>query len=110
MKISSVDIKPSLQRVIFEGDFDAAGTQEVRGQLEAIASKDKGDIILDLSSVNFLDSSGVGAMVFLFKRLFGKGRQLEIAGARGQPLELLEMLRVDQAIPLYKDQRTAGAV
>jgi len=83
------------------GEFDAQGSAEIRQELEEIASETRPEIVfLDLQNVVFIDSSGVGAIVFLYKRLKENSRSLEITGAHGQPRELLELLRVHKAIPV----------
>ncbi len=83
------------------GDFDALNINQIRQQLEDIASQNEANrIVLDLSHVNFIDSSGIGAIVFLFKRLHKEKRQLELIGAQGQPRQLLELLRIHQAMPV----------
>lgn len=83
------------------GDFDALNINQIRQQLEDVACKNEANrIILDLSHVNFIDSSGIGAIVFLFKRLHKEKRQLELIGAQGQPRQLLELLRIHQAMPV----------
>ncbi len=43
------------------------------------------DVALDVSKVTFIDSSGVGGLVFLYKRLNAKGCKLELSGLAGQP-------------------------
>jgi len=83
------------------GDFDALNINQVRQQLEDIASQNQAQrIVLDLSHVSFIDSSGIGAIVFLFKRLHKEKRELELTGAQGQPRQLLELLRIHQAMPV----------
>ena len=85
-----------------KGEFDAPGTQSVRNQLEAVVELDQHEhVVLDLSHVIFIDSSGVGAIVFLFKRLKQQNRSLEIIGVQGQPRELFELLRIHKAIPTH---------
>jgi len=83
------------------GEFDALGSAKIRQELEAIALQTKPELVfLDLQNVTFVDSSGVGAIVFLYKRLRENSRKLEITGAHGQPRELLELLRIHKAIPV----------
>ena len=83
------------------GEFDALGSSKIRPALEKIAHQTKPEnVFLDLHNVNFIDSSGVGAVVFLYKRLKEKSRKLKITGANGQPRELLELLRIHKAIPV----------
>ncbi len=95
-------VAPSGDLVIsLDGEFDALGASCIRQDLENIVEKgDSQNIVLDLRQVSFIDSSGVGAIVFLFKRLNSTGRKLEITGVSGQPRELLQVLQVDKAIPV----------
>jgi len=76
-----------------EGDFDAAAVRQLRPQIEALATTGR-SVTVDLSSVEFIDSSGVGALVFLHKRLVAAGQKLVVTGLKGQPLELLSYLRL----------------
>ena len=83
------------------GDFDAAGSAGIRPTLEDVATQSNPKhVFMDLRGVTFIDSSGVGAIVFLYKRLLENSRQLRLVGAQGQPKELLELLRIHKAIPM----------
>ena len=82
------------------GEMDALGCSQIRSDLEEIAKQQHPHIILDINNINFIDSSGIGAIVFLFKRLKEQGRTLEIIGVHGQPQELMTLLRISTAIPL----------
>ena len=85
----------------FNGEFDAVGTAASRETLETVAADaSAAHVVLDLSGVTFMDSSGIGAIVFLFKRLRATGRSLALAGVNGQTRQLIELLRVDKALPV----------
>jgi stage II sporulation protein AA (anti-sigma F factor antagonist) len=82
------------------GSFDALSVAEVRPLLDALTEQDSGDVQLDLAQIDFIDSSGIGALVFLYKRLHSKSRKLSLTGVKGQPLELLKFLRIDRSITI----------
>jgi len=87
------------------GEMDAFGCTELRPVLEEFVTEPNiNNMLLDLSDVTFIDSSGVGAIVFLFKRLASHGKTLVIRGVNGQPRELMELLRVGSAIPVSYGQ------
>lgn len=87
--------------VTLTGDMDATGCTDLRPSFEQLAEDTGlGDISLDLSDVGFIDSSGIGAIVFLFKRLRSSSRSLRLINVHGQPEELIKLLRVDTAIPV----------
>jgi anti-anti-sigma factor len=92
------------------GEFDALGSTEIRPTLEdLLQSAGPEYVFLDMQNVSFIDSSGVGAIVFLYKRLKENSRKLKISGAHGQPRELLELLRIHKAIPLVLGRDEAVA-
>lgn len=83
-----------------QGDMDAYGVLEsgLNNVLERLADNWDGDVELDFSEVTFMDSSGIGAIVYLYKRIKASDRNLEIVGVNGQPLEIMRNLRIDQTI------------
>ena len=82
-----------------DDDLDAAYVARVRPHIERLAQADE-DVVLDFSKVEFVDSSGLGALVFLHKRLVSKGHKLRVVGLRGQPLQLFANLHL---VPLFCD-------
>ena len=83
------------------GDMDAQGCSQIRPILEEIvATVQTKNVLLDLHNVEFIDSSGIGAIVYLFKRLKAQHQSLVIRGVHGQPKELMELLRVGSAISI----------
>ncbi|MGU3495156.1 STAS domain-containing protein [Xanthobacteraceae bacterium A53D] len=88
----------SMPKVVkIQGDMDAASMAELKTRFEALGSSPE-DVTLDLTEVEFMDSSGVGGIVFLYKRLRMNGHKLRLAGAQGQPLQLLTHLRLSDLI------------
>ena len=101
MKIERIITECEDLIIELHGEFDAMGSSEIRPELEKLAHQSKPEyVFLDLQNVSFIDSSGVGAIVFLYKRLKENYRKLRITGAHGQPRELLELLRIHKAIPV----------
>jgi len=87
--------------VTLKGEFDAQGCKEIRDELESTAGHSKGKtLVLDIYDVSFMDSSGIGAIIFLFKRARANDGSLRLIRAHGQPKELLSLLRVNEAIPI----------
>lgn len=79
------------------GDMDAAAMAELKATFEALGSGAE-DVVLELGQVEFMDSSGVGGIVFLYKRLRVAGCKLRLRGAHGQPLQLLTHLRLSDLV------------
>jgi anti-anti-sigma factor len=80
-----------------DGDFDTPYLKQFGEQIQSLAEATE-DVMLDLSRVNFVDSSGIGALVTLHKRLVSRGHRLRVSGLRGQPLQLFINLKL---IPVF---------
>lgn len=86
--------------IVLKGRFDEVAVAERRFWFDRIASEATKNICLDLSEVTVMDSSAVGTIAFMFKRLAARQNRLSLAGATGQPLELLKFLRIDRVIAM----------
>jgi anti-sigma B factor antagonist len=82
-----------------EGTLDAVTAPELRPALDALVAENKQKIIIDLSSLRLIDSSGVGVLVSLFKRARANGGDVRIVGVRDQPRAIFRLLRLDRVFP-----------
>ncbi len=65
-------------------------------------------VILDLSSVNFIDSSGLGAIVAAMKQM-GQGRNLDLAGLTPTVDKVFRLTRMDTVFKLFPSLDDAKA-
>lgn len=91
--------------ISLSGSFDAPVVEVIRDELQQLAMGYETHVAVDLSEVTFLDSSGIGALVFLFKQLAIEDRNLVLLGAEEQPKRLINLLRIDQVIKSYDNLR-----
>ena len=66
------------------------------------------NVILDLSGLDTIDSTGVGILVMCHAQLEKVGGSLRIAGARGIILEILRMTHVDRIMRFYSTAEEAS--
>ena len=92
-------VEPNTVILTLEREFDALAVVDARPMLEDIVANGDANVVMDFSAVDFLDSSGIGCVVFAFKRLHAGKRTLTLQGLRGQPQRLIQSLRIDKAIP-----------
>lgn len=83
----------------FEGTLDAVTAPEFRTLVEELVAENRQNITLELSSLRLIDSSGVGVIVSLFKRVRANGGQVRIVGLRDQPRAIFRLLRLDRVFP-----------
>jgi len=81
------------------GELDALSCPELRPVLDSLA-EDGRRVTVDLSELRLIDSSGVGAMVSLYKRVRANGGEVRFVGVTAQPLVIFKLLRLDRAFEL----------
>jgi anti-anti-sigma factor len=101
MELRKIQASETIDTLIINGNLDADGSRSAQPHIDQIIAEDSGrDVEIDFSQVQFLDSSGVGAIVYLYKRLIERQRSMRIENVSGQPLEIINLLRISQAIPV----------
>jgi anti-sigma B factor antagonist len=82
-----------------EGTLDAATAPDLRTVVDQVVDEGRLLITLELSGLRLIDSSGVGVIVSLFKRVRANGGQVRIQGLRDQPRAIFRLLRLDRVFP-----------
>jgi anti-anti-sigma factor len=101
MNIVTATIK-NTRVVQLSGELDAQSVAVMEQHCPASFWAGHEPIAIDLTDVSFIDSSGIGMLVFLVKRLWLNDHLVSITGIHGQPARLLTMLRIHQSIPCYE--------
>jgi anti-sigma B factor antagonist len=83
-----------------EGTLDAVTAPDLRSVVDALVNENRKEVTLELSGLRLIDSSGVGVIVSLFKRVRANGGQVKIVGLRDQPRAIFRLLRLDRVFPV----------
>jgi anti-sigma B factor antagonist len=83
-----------------EGVLDAVTAPEIRPTIDALIAEKRMSIHVDLTALRLIDSSGVGAIVSLFKRAKAYGGLVTVKGLKDQPLAIFRLLRLDRVFSL----------
>ena len=83
-----------------EPRIDAAVAIEFKEAVRAAAEAPGSPVILDLSQVNFLDSSGLGAVVAVMK-LLGPDRPLQLAALTPPVAKVFRLTRMDSIFTIH---------
>jgi anti-sigma B factor antagonist len=89
------------------GELDALSAPELRPLLDQLVDDQRREVRVDLSELRMVDSSGVGALVSLYKRARAYGGQVTFVGVTAQPLVIFKLLRLDVVFGLTQDQPSA---
>lgn len=96
------------------GELDVATAPRLRQEVQRVVGTRSGSaagpaIVLDLSGVDFLDSTGLGVIVGALKRVRTQGGDLRLAGAPHRVVRVFEITRLDEVLPMHDDVAAAIA-
>jgi anti-sigma B factor antagonist len=80
---------PGAQVIAPTGDLDLADGPAFRLALSRASGESSGHLVVDLSQVEFIDSTGLGAVVETSHRLQRQGRTMAVVAPRGSAAALL---------------------
>lgn len=96
--------------IIEVGDerIDAAGAIRFKDAMRAAMQCEPDHVVLDLSRVRFVDSSGLGAIVAAMKQM-GSDRRLDLAGLTPDVDKVFRLTRMDTVFTIHDDIAAATA-
>lgn len=83
------------------------GNVMLREIVRDLADKGTTKVLLNLSEVNYIDSSGVGELVKTHTTIHNKGGQLKLANLNKRIDDLLEMTKLSAVFDIHKDEASA---
>ena len=84
------------------GSVDLTTAPELRERLLALIAEGHTCIVADLSQTDFLDSTGLGALVGALKRLRSKDGEIRLVCAEGQVRKVFAITRLDQVFSMHQ--------
>jgi anti-sigma B factor antagonist len=87
-------------RLIVRGSLDINSAPALAEEIDKIVAAKPDKVAVDLASLELIDSSGVAALVKLYKGIRSTGGAIAISGARDQPLAIFKLLRMDKVFNL----------
>lgn len=100
MQMSRKDYGEALLLTVNEARIDASVAIQFKDRVKELSDGGPARVVIDLSSVAFLDSSGLGAVVAAMKQL-GPGRKLELAGLTEAVAKVFKLTRMDSVFKIY---------
>lgn len=91
------------------GDLNLQCASDVRARLAAAVEDGQSRLVVDLEQVNFIDSSGLGALISGLKSARQAGGDLRIANPREQARVVLKLTTLDRVLRPYDSVEDALA-
>ena len=91
------------------GKLDTQTAGSAMDQLQQYLGVDKGNLLINLSGLDFVSSSGLRVILRAAKQVRANGGNMKVCGARGVVKEVLEISGFDSLLDLHDDEGQALA-
>ena len=92
-----------------QGDIDMHQAPEVhRALVQAVADKPR-KLVINLQEVTYMDSSGIGTLVEIFRRMHSHGGQFVLCGLNDRVQSVFEITKLDKFFKIVKTEQEALA-
>jgi anti-sigma B factor antagonist len=107
----SLDIRESLREGVvilaLKGRLTVGEASAVREQVTGVAAGGNVNVLLNLQHVEYIDSTGLGAMVICFTSLKKAGGALKLVNPNKRNVELLLLTKLHTIFEVFADEQDA---
>jgi anti-sigma B factor antagonist len=97
-EVKSIDDETTL---VVRGSLDINSAPALSEEIDRIVATRPAKVVVDLATLDLIDSSGVAALVKLYKGVRNIEGAFSVTGARDQPLAIFKLLRMDKVFGIY---------
>lgn len=87
-------------------ELDASNTGELKHDIAPVLEANT-KLVIDLSQLRFVDSSGLGAILSCLRQLSSKGGDLKLSGMQKQVRAVFELVRMHRIFDIYGTREEA---
>lgn len=95
--------------VVAQGALDANAAPDLRAKFEELVGQGENQYVIDLTGVPVMDSSGIAALVNLFKRVRIGAGDVKLCGIREEIMEIFQLTRLDRVFDIFDNRADAVA-
>jgi anti-anti-sigma factor len=95
------------ERVVLTGCLDGRSVEHVRSALHWAIDESSGNLVVDLSDVEYIDAVGLGVLAAAHRRIERDGRHLVLSGCRPAVRRMLSVTRLTRVLHLDRSYRQA---
>jgi anti-sigma B factor antagonist len=102
--------KDSRQHILpLEGEIDLHVSPRISASLSALINQKPKKLVVDLSKVNYIDSSGLAVLIEGMQNVEAYGGKFALAGLQENVRPIFEIARLDQVFRIFSDTEAALA-
>ena len=90
-----------------KGDMDLYNAHELKDVVNRLIEKKISRIVINLEKVDYIDSSGVGALIHIFTSIKRNGFRLRITNVHGSVAKVIKLTKLMGYFPIVDEVKTA---
>lgn len=104
-----IEQKNALTICYISGEIDINTAPDIKKSLDKLLSKKEPRIIINFSSVTYVDSSGLATLVEILKNMRSYGGKMRLSNLSPKIKSLFEITKLDRLFEIAADEETAAA-
>jgi anti-sigma B factor antagonist len=89
------------------GKLTSFETGALRTSIAQLLKEGRKQILLNLSGLTYLDSSGIGDLVHTYMSVIKRGGEMKVVGLSDKVEEILKITKLYQVFPEFQDEHSA---
>ncbi len=109
MELQYNEVEDNIRLIKLTGRLDIGGVDAIETKFSDYSSGENPRVIVDLSDVEFLASSGIRLLTLSAKSIASRGGRLVLLNPNSDVKDVLDITGVPAIVPIYYDLKSATA-
>jgi len=105
--VIKTEVKGGLMICRVEGDIDISCSPDLKKAFDKLISQKTPKIVIELSKVGYVDSSGLATLVGILKNMRSYGGKMRLAGMSSKIKSLFEITKLDKLFEIMANEEEA---
>ena len=110
MKIQYSELDNNIRMIKLIGTLDVIGTGEIEAEFSGYCAGRNVRVVVDLSEVDFLASTGIRLLTSTAKSVANRGGRMALVNPIPEVQHMLEIIGIPEFIPMYSHLESAETV
>lgn len=102
LTIEKIENHPSARLLRFVGDLDSTNAETTSGRMLELFRENVTTIVADFSRLRYINSTGLGALLFVNKKIKEANGIFKVANVNENVLEIIEIIGADQLLEIHR--------
>jgi len=109
LRVKSRRLEGGIGVVELIGEVDVYSASQAKQTMHELVDAGANHLLVDLGSTDYLDSTAMGVLVGVLKKVAEKGGSVRLVRLRPRIRRLFEITRLDRVLPIFESEEDALA-